>query len=1045
MQPFDKKPNDEIRIQAWSRLAIVFVALMGVLILCSEAHAAAARKLLKLDVSADGRSAEVDVPAGYGNVTLQKFSKSGGWEKVATRKCEKGVLRFKLPKAGKQVRWRAIGRFESVEPPRGKFPAAFYKGGSGFSPVKSNESAIDARIFAGLTAGAPDENSGIPEEADIWRVDGNTVYFFNQLRGLQVLDLSKPADPRLLGSLRLPAVGENLYLLPGSGRIRHLVLLTDRYDREEGSMTRIHMVRVEDGELRIVSRRDVPGSLSDSRLVGNRLILASSVWGGEVVANDGSISDSGSVSHITQWLLAPDKEPKAESKFDVSGMYPLIAAGADWLAVAVNPPDDWNHSEVTVFGLDSTGLTRLTPTPIRTAGVIGDKFKMRWKDNVLTTISEKNRKNDGLWSPVTLLENFRVWGAGVIHILMEEGRLGKLELAEGESLFASRFANDKAYVVTFEQTDPLWVIDLSDPKKPEIAGSLEVPGWSTHLEPIGNKLFAIGWESDTVVGSLFDVADPSKPALLSRVELGPPGTYSEAAWDEKALQVLPDAGLAMVPLASYDAASGETVNSVRLIDVDAAGGKLTLRGAIAHAFDARRADLLGNTVVSISQRVLVSADISDRDQPDILAEVSLAWPVNRVLDAGKHLVHIEDGGYWGNGRATARVTPAGNCEAVLAEMDLGAGVVRGADLRDGKLYVLRERNTSGEVILLKKVDAGEDSDRITLDIYDASALPVLIKIGSCSRGVGPSLGLTGLGLLWPQPNRPVAVLDAGSTYGFVAANVKTKAATTLAEASAVPKRVAILPGDDGFPFWRLPKTPRLVAFDVTDASSPVVGEPVKVGNPRTIPNGIYQASDGLVVLGAGDWKDESNGEWYPAGSVMPSVYVIEVPVLGEPIVRPVIDLPGDLFAVSELDHEGFLAFTREDSGDGRIQVSACDGYDAFEVGGLDAAVDRAATAAGRRLFFAVKGGVKRHRLNDKGLFVEEPALDLGWTPDSMRWADGVLLGSTWNKLFAAEPKADEAAVWRFAGWGLLPENVRVAGDGDLLVPFGEYGAERLDR
>ena len=76
--------------------------------------------------------------------------------------------------------------------------------------------------------------------------------------------------------------------------------------------------------------------------------------------------------------------------------------------------------------------------------------------------------------------------------------------------------------------------------------------------------------------------------------------------------------------------------------------------------DARRADLLGETVVAISQRVLVTADITDRDAPDVLAEVSLAWPVDRVLDAGAYLLQIEDGGRWyaSGSRATLRVSPA---------------------------------------------------------------------------------------------------------------------------------------------------------------------------------------------------------------------------------------------------------------------------------------------------------------------------------------------------------------------------------------------------
>ena len=247
-------------------------------------------------------------------------------------------------------------------------------------------------------------------------------------------------------------------------------------------------------------------------------------------------------------------------------------------------------------------------------------------------------------------------------------------------------------LLTFLQVDPLWIVDLSDPAAPVVAGHLDVPGWSTHLEPLGDLLFSVGWDSGTVVASLFDVADPANPALLRRVELG---TESEAAWDEKAIQLLPSAGLAMIPVTKPTKKS--SVSGIQLLDLDLTASDLRLRGFIPHAFDARRAGLAGDTVVSISQRGLVTAAISDRDHPAVLAEVALAWPVDRVLDAGKFLVHIEAGDTWGGGRATARVTPPDATEEVLAETDLGAGSVISAELRDGRLFVLREMNAGGDV------------------------------------------------------------------------------------------------------------------------------------------------------------------------------------------------------------------------------------------------------------------------------------------------------------------------------------------------------------
>ncbi len=63
-------------------------------------------------------------------------------------------------------------------------------------------------------------------------------------------------------------------------------------------------------------------------------------------------------------------------------------------------------------------------------------------------------------------------------------QIGILEnIADDENLYATRFMGDKAYVVTFEQIDPLFVIDLSTPTQPKILGELKIPGYSSYLQP----------------------------------------------------------------------------------------------------------------------------------------------------------------------------------------------------------------------------------------------------------------------------------------------------------------------------------------------------------------------------------------------------------------------------------------------------------------------------------------------------------------------------------------------------------------------------------
>jgi uncharacterized secreted protein with C-terminal beta-propeller domain len=105
--------------------------------------------------------------------------------------------------------------------------------------------------------------------------------------------------------------------------------------------------------------------------------------------------------------------------------------------------------------------------------------------------------------------------------LREVGLVGGL--GPDERIFAVRFMGDTGYVVTFEQIDPLFTLDLSDPFFPKVVGELEVTGFSSYLHPIGNDwLLAVGQEADEdgrVIGlavSIFDVRDPSAPMLAQR-------------------------------------------------------------------------------------------------------------------------------------------------------------------------------------------------------------------------------------------------------------------------------------------------------------------------------------------------------------------------------------------------------------------------------------------------------------------------------------------------------------------------------------------------
>ena len=142
---------------------------------------------------------------------------------------------------------------------------------------------------------------------------------------------------------------------------------------------------------------------------------------------------------------------------------------------------------------------------------------------------------------------------------------------------AVRFFDDVSYVVTFEQTDPFYVLDLSNVDNPVVLGELEIPGFSQFMHPIkdgdNSMLITIGQDADAngrTTGlqiSIFDSSNSTDPKLVDKLLVeNDPNTSSNtgAAWDERAFRYIQigDLGRLIIPVQMYSHSWDEFGNTL---------------------------------------------------------------------------------------------------------------------------------------------------------------------------------------------------------------------------------------------------------------------------------------------------------------------------------------------------------------------------------------------------------------------------------------------------------------------------------------------------
>lgn len=226
---------------------------------------------------------------------------------------------------------------------------------------------------------------------------------------------------------------------------------------------------------------------------------------------------------------------------------------------------------------------------------------------------------------------------------------GRVErLAPGESIYSVRFVGNTGYLVTFYKTDPLFIVDLTNPHAPRVMGELVIPGYSDYLHPLDNgMLLGIGkdvvtsgsedwWWYQGVKVSLFNTTDPYHPEEIQRLIFGVRGSDSEVLHDHKAVLVDVQRGLFVMPilLAEHEPGSnpdsydfGEIIwQGAYVFELNTTSGTITLRAEITHIDNiddfrndwwtfqssfVRRSLYIGDVLFTLSQSKLMYHDLAD--------------------------------------------------------------------------------------------------------------------------------------------------------------------------------------------------------------------------------------------------------------------------------------------------------------------------------------------------------------------------------------------------------------------------------------------------
>ncbi len=252
-----------------------------------------------------------------------------------------------------------------------------------------------------------------------------------------------------------------------------------------------------------------------------------------------------------------------------------------------------------------------------------------------------------------------------LYILDSDLKLaGKIEgIAPGERIYSVRFTGDRAYMVTFKNVDPFFVLDLSDPQQPEILGALKIPGYSDYLHPYDEN-HVIGFGKDTVeVGAkggmgdngsmafylglkmaLFDVSDVKNPVEMFRENIGDRGTDSELLRNHKALLFSKEKNLLAFPVTVMETGKSGGTTASPFPEY----GQFTFQGAYVYSLDLNKGFVLKGRITHLTEEDYLKAGNywydSEKDIERILYINENLYTLSKMMIKANRMESLQEAG-----------------------------------------------------------------------------------------------------------------------------------------------------------------------------------------------------------------------------------------------------------------------------------------------------------------------------------------------------------------------------------------------------------------